>query len=448
MSAAIEAHARGCEVVIVDEAARAGGQIYRQSSDQLSPNVGLPTERARKQALIHAFETSLPHIDYRPETTAYALFEGPLVHLAHTVRSETLRVGAVVIATGVSERAVPFPGWTLPGVVYAGGIQALMKSSAVRAGDQIVVAGTGPLPVAVAAQLVEAGAAVAALALLHPLSVMARKPLGLWAGREVVKEGMAYLRILKKAGVPRLQGWVPVRALGNTGVEAVVIARHDGTGRPVMGSEREIACDVLAINFGFTSNTELAQSAGVTSRYLPESGGWLPATDRYCATDRAGIFVAGDCAGLRGAWVATAEGRIAGAAAANRALGIGHESLSGELASAFAQRSRHTRFQEAVRESLRLPAGVWSWADDGTLVCRCEGVTRERLRQAFIDGHRSLDAAKRNTRAGMGWCGGRTCLQAVTALAADGAPDRETPPMRPRPVARPIPLGQIGAAGE
>ena len=448
MSAAIEAHRRGCTVTLVDEAARPGGQIYRQGSTNLPAlQVGLPAERRRKQELIDRFESIMTHIDYRPRTTVYAAYTGPVVHLAHATQSETIRPHALVIATGVCERAVPFPGWTLPGVVYAGGVQALMKNSAIRAGDQVVVAGTGPLPVAVAAQLVEAGATVRALALLHPLSVMAKRPLGLWAGRSVIKEGMNYLRILKQAGVARYQGWIPLRAQGGSSLESVTIARHDGSGAALPGSECNISADLLAINFGFTANSELAQMIGADFTYTPESGGWIPTIDGFGATNQPGVFVAGDCAGLRGAWVASTEGRIVGAAAANHARNVANQSLLSELADTFNERARHTRFQQAVRETLRLPDGVWSWADADTLVCRCESVTLGRLRQAFADGHQSLDAAKRNTRAAMGWCGGRTCLQAVAALAAGGRPPADTPPIRTRPVARPVPLGQVRAAG-
>ena len=159
MAAAHEAVSRGCQVTVADEAIRPGGQIYRQSPKTLGPStVGLPAERARKHELLEAFASVLDRIDYRPQTTAYALFPGPQVHLAHASASEILTPKAVIVASGVGERVVPFPGWTLPGVLYAGGVQALMKANQIRAGDRIVVAGTGPLPVAVAAQLVEAGA--------------------------------------------------------------------------------------------------------------------------------------------------------------------------------------------------------------------------------------------------------------------------------------------------
>ena len=445
MNAAIEAYARGCEVTVVDEGARPGGQIYRQTPAELSSfNLGLPAERTRKRTLVKQFESLASCIDYRPFTTAYTVFPGPVAHLANASRSDTLRPDSLVIATGVGERTVPFPGWTLPGVIYAGGAQALMKANAIRPGNRVVVAGAGPLPIAVAAQLIEAGADVPALVLLHPLWKMVKRPWALWSGRDVVKEGFSYLRMIKKAKVKCYEGWIPVRARGETSLENVTIARHDGTGRARPSSKQDIICDTLAVNFGFTCHSELAAMTGIKSTYQPSRGGWIPLADPDGTTSSPGIFVAGDCAGLRGAWVASAEGRIAGAAAANHALGITRRDLSGELSAPFSERTRHSRFQEAVQEILHLPDGVWSWPDNNTLVCRCEGVTLGRLRAAFEDGHRSLDAAKRNTRAGMGWCGGRTCLQAVAALANPGGASDWFPPMRSRPLARPIPIGQIG----
>ena len=114
MSAAIEAQRRGCDVTVADEAPRPGGQIYRQSAGTLSPGIGLPAERTRKLKLIRTFESILSHINYRANTTVFAAFEGPVAHLAHVTESETLHPDAIIIATGVSERAVPFPGWTLP----------------------------------------------------------------------------------------------------------------------------------------------------------------------------------------------------------------------------------------------------------------------------------------------------------------------------------------------
>lgn len=446
LMATCEAHRRGARVILIDEALRPGGQIYRQPSPLLGRSaIGLETERRRKHAMLERFASIADEIDYRPSTTAYAVYSGPELHIANGERSETLTPEGLILATGVSERAVPFPGWTLPGVLYAGGTQALLKAQHMRAGDNVVVAGTGPLPVALAAQLIEAGARVHSVALLHPLRRMLRKPFSLLAGRAVVREGFEYLKLLKRAGVQTLEGWIPRCAEGKARLESVKLARHDGNGRPSSHRQRHIECDLLAINFGFTANSELVRMAGAELTYDPERGGWLPLVDRFCRTSLTGVFAAGDGAGLGGAWAAAAEGRIAGAAAVLAARNDSLAPLNHELYADLSERDRHTKFQLAVRETLRLPPTVWSWADADTIVCRCEGVRSHRLQQALADGHVTLDAIKRNTRAGMGWCQGRTCLSAIAALIADGRPPASTKAMTPRPLARPVSIAALAA---
>ena len=444
LMAAREAVNRGAQVTIIDEGAQPGGQIYRQAIvGSRGEPIGLKTERARKERVLATYDEIEDKVDYLANSTAYSLFPGLELHVAWNGESRVMHPDAVVLATGVIERAVPFPGWTLPGVVFAGGVQALLKAHGIRAGNRVVVAGAGPLPVVVASQLTEAGAEVPCVALLNPLRTMLRKPAGLWAGLDVVREGLKYLRALRKAGVERLDGWIPVRAHGDQTVRAVTLAQHDGNGRPLAGTERDVECDVLALNFGFSANSELARMAGTEVRFEPHQGGWIPQTDVFGRSSVKGVLVAGDAAGLRGAWVASAEGQIVGAAAAAIARGEEVESISSTLAPVFGQRYRHLRFQEAVQESLRLPDGVWSWADADTICCRCESVTRAQLERAISDGHNTLNALKRNTRAGMGWCAGRICGHTMAALASGNRLLPEIEPMTPRPVARPVVLGDI-----
>ena len=443
MSAAVEAQRRGARVTLIDEAPKPGGQIFRQSATNQKLIVGLPGELKRKTELLLRFDAIRDRIDYRCKHTAYALFEGPELHISDDNTSEVLRPDVVVIASGVCERAIPFPGWTLPGVVYAGAAQALLKSQGLRFGERIVIAGAGPLPVAVAAQLVRAGARVVAVAMLYPLRGMLLQPWALWMGRSVVKEGWQYLNTLRHNKVELLSAMVPVRADGCRHIESVQLARHDGTGRHLAGTERRIGCDVLALNYGFTVNSELANMAGVRFEYNPGRGGWVPVTDHLCRTSVAGVMVAGDGAGLRGARVAECEGRIAGAAAACYFNDTGTDQLEQELEKEFRQRRQHGVFQRAVQQTLYLPRGVWEWADNDTVVCRCECISLHRIRQAVAQGHTSMNGIKRNTRAGMGWCGGRMCMQNVAAIATAGRAPGDLPPMTPRPLARPVTLRSL-----
>jgi NAD(P)H-nitrite reductase large subunit len=294
----------------------------------------------------------------------------------------------------------------------------------------------------VAAQILRARGSVAALATLNSLTVTGRQLPALWSGRELVREGLRYLATVMRARVPRLVGYVPVRVNGRDQVESVALAKVDRKGAVVPGTEREIACDVVALNYGFAANSELAAMAGVAMRYDRPRGGWLPVVDAFGRTSVARIFVAGDAAGLRGALVAEAEGRIVGAAATTESEHIASADFRARLADALAARKRLSAFQDAVQSLLRVPQELWRLPTDDTVVCRCENVTVGALRDAFAAGHLAANTVKRVTRAGMGWCGGRTCLHAVSALAElHGAPS--TAIMTPRPLARPVTLASL-----
>ncbi len=446
LAAADAALAQGARVTLLDEAPFPGGQIYRQAHPALGDGAFAETgERARKHDLLARFQAIAPSLDYRPDTNVYALFANGELHYAQGGATEVLRPDAVVLATGVREMAIPFPGWTTPGVMFAGGAQAMLKSQGVLPGKQAVIAGCGPLPIVVAAQLLRAGGRVNALASLRPLREMLVDPQALWHGRRIVYEGIRYGWTIMRAGVQCLPGYVPVRAIGQDQLEAVVLAQVDADGRVVAGTEREIACDLLALNYGFAANSELAAMAGATMRFEAERGGWLPIADAFGRTSVPGVLVAGDGAGVRGALVAEAEGQIVGAAAASAPDDVGGSAMQARLRPALERRRQHQAFQQAVQKTLLIPRGLWGIASDDTIVCRCENVPRREIRAAFADGHASLNAVKRNVRTGMGWCGGRTCLRAVAALGELHAGVPPSAIMTPRPMVRPVTFGALAA---
>ncbi|MFZ4625505.1 MAG: FAD-dependent oxidoreductase [Rhodoferax sp.] len=427
LGAATRAAELGASVTLIDEAARPGGQIYRQppQSMNLKLLIGTPGELARKQRVLERFERVRERIDYRPDTAAIAYYPGHQVLVADQNCSELLKASAVIVATGLSELTVPFPGWTLPGITTAGALQALLKSDGLRAGERVVLAGTGPLLVAVAAQLVRAGAEVLAVALLHPFFHLFRNPALAWKGREAVADGLRYLTILKRAGVPILDGWIPVCASGDCEVRNLVLARRDSQGRPVPGTDRHFAVDSVGLNYGFNANSELLRMAGADVVFDGLRGGWLARREENGSTSVPGMFVAGDSAGLRGALAASADGSVVGAAAAGWILHQNVSHFSALTAKDAKERSRHWRFQDALAQLFSLPPGVWSWARPDTVICRCESVQRERIDRAFDDGHLSLNGVKRNCRAAMGFCGGRNCLRTVAALVGERSVPRE-----------------------
>ena len=170
----------------------------------------------------------------------------------------------------------------------------------------------------------------------------------------------------------------------------------DETGHLVSGTEQEIDCDLLAINYGFIANSELPAMCGVRMTFDENLGGWLPEVDAGGRTSETGVYVAGDAAGLRGAFVARAEGDIVGATVAQD---LSPRMLPGAPVSgpSLAERSRHLSFQTALRRSWKLPSRLWDLARVEAIVCRCEHVTGAEIEASVTDGYTSLNAIKRNT---------------------------------------------------
>jgi NADPH-dependent 2,4-dienoyl-CoA reductase/sulfur reductase-like enzyme len=282
--------------------------------------------------------------------------------------------GALVIATGARERFLPFPGWTLPHVMGAGGLQALAKSGMPVAGKSIVVAGSGPLLLAVADYLRRHGARVALVAEQAEQAAVMR------FGLKLAQHPGKLLQAMRlRAGVRYLTGCWPVAAEPG----AVTLQRGART-----WTER---CEYLACGFGLVPNTELPMLLGCGT-----------AVDEFQQTAAPGIYAAGEVTGIGGLDLSLVEGEIAGLAAA------GQRDRARRL---FGARERHRRFADALERAFALRPELKALATDDTFVCRCEDVTLGRVRRCA--GWRE---AKLHTRCGMGPCQGRVCGATVEFL--------------------------------
>ena len=323
--------------------------------------------------------------------------------LAGRDQAAAVAARSLVLACGARELWVPFPGWTLPGVVGAGGLQALVKQGLPVAGSRVVVAGSGPLLVAVAASLRMHGARV---------SLVAEQAPALRAASFLLAGGVTGLGRLAQAaqllwrlrGTPLRHGWWPVRAEGSERLEAVVLATPRGP--------RRIACDWLACGFGLVPQTEAARLLGCALE------GDAVRVDADQRTSVPAVFAAGEVCGIGGVEVALAEGFVAGRAAAGRPIPRAWR----------ARRERARRLRPQLRG---LPA-------PDTIVCRCEDVTFAQLA-----GFATAREAKLTTRCGMGPCQGRVCGPATRFLFG-WRRDRVRPPLIPVPVAA---LAYAAAAG-
>jgi NADPH-dependent 2,4-dienoyl-CoA reductase/sulfur reductase-like enzyme len=374
--AAATAAEAGMRVCLVDDNAAAGGQIWRSGIAEPNPEA---------QRLLRRLDEA--RVEMRLGWRAVAAPARGVLRIEKSGQFADIEYAAMILATGARERFLPFPGWTMPGVYGAGGLQAFVKSGFDIRGKRVVVAGTGPLLLAVAAHLREAGAHIAAVIEQAPLGRLVRFSLGLVRGQiGKLIEGAGYG--LSTAGIPyRTNAWV-TGATGRERLEGVKIRS---------GSRiREIPCDMLAIGYHLVSNTELAQLLGCELE-----AGYVD-VDELQQSSVPGIYCAGELTGIGGVDKAKAEGRIAALAAAGQA---------DRAKPLFNERDRHAGFVRNLDSAFALRDELRSLATGDTLVCRCEDVPYDALAHC-----RSWREAKLHTRCGMGPCQGRICAPATEFL--------------------------------
>ena len=381
LAAAYRAAQGGMHVTVVDDNPAAGGQIWR--GEQAKPS----------SPEAQAWFEKLRSVDIELISGA-RVFQQPRGGMLLAETSEGVRelsYTSLVLATGARERFLPFPGWTLPNVMGAGGLQALVKTGLPIEGKRVVVAGSGPLLLAVAAYLRSRGAEVLLIAEQASRIRMAQFGLGLIGGKGKLSQAWRLRRDLSRKGAkaPRAAKyltdcWV-IAAHGTDKLESVTLSRGG-----------KVECDYLACGYHLVPNVELAELLGC----LVENGSVR--VDEYQQTSVANVYSAGETTGIGGLELSLVEGEIAGLAIAGK-----HEEARG----LFPVREQQRKFAARLNRTFALREDLKHLATPETIVCRCEDVTYARLRTQH-----SWRAAKLQTRCGMGPCQGRVCGGALEFL--------------------------------
>jgi D-hydroxyproline dehydrogenase subunit alpha len=390
LAAAVTAARAGAAVTLVDALPEPGGQIWR--GQWTGHSIG------RARAWFQALRASA--VELRMGRRVITAPAAGRLGLLGPEGAETLPYDRLILAAGARERFLPFPGWTLPGVLGAGGLQALVKGGLDVRGKRVVVAGSGPLLLAVAALLRARGARVLAVAeQAGPAALLALAP-GLLSRPRLLVQALPWITLPLRAGA-----WV-TRAEGGGRLERVHLRTGSGN--------RVLEADFLACGFGLVPNLDLAQMLGCAL----QAG--LVAVDPLQRTSVPGVFAAGEATGIGGADKALAEGRIAGLAAADRLAEARRLQPAAERTRAW---GRALEAAYALRPELR------ALAQPDTILCRCEDVAVGAL-QGFSRGR----DARLQARCGMGRCQGRTCGPATEFLFG-WAPGGPRQPLVPTPCA-------------
>ena len=405
MTAATAAAAHGRKVIVLDDNPAPGGQIWRPALTSGAE----PHSRPERDSIQSKTRTAFVNSDAEM-LPGRRVVNAPQPGLLTTVMDtplgavqETFAWDRLILATGARERFLPFPGWTLPGVFGAGGLQALVKSGYSVRGKRIVIAGTGPLLLAVAAYLQHADARIACIAEQASVGQLFPFAAGLCSHPSKLLQGIRYRAAL--ASVPYHIGWWPVAVKKvNSHLEVQLT-----NGTTVLSEP----CDALACGFHLVPNTELAELLGCTLNADAVE------VDEQQQTSVPNIFCAGEPTGIAGLDAALLQGEIAGLVAASQQQ---------KASALYKQRAKEQAFGQRMSTAFQLRPELRSLCTPDTIVCRCEDVPFARLK-----GHTSWTEAKLQTRCGMGPCQGRVCGPAIQTLFG-WRPTSVRPPIFPMPV--------------
>ena len=436
LAAAHAARAHGLSVTCLDDQPSPGGQIWRNIETVAGTPRGTALGKSylSGRSLAEAFRAC--GATYEADTQLWQLEPGFTAFVSRAGHAWTIRADAVLLATGAQERPVPFPGWTLPGVMTVGAAQVLLKSSGMVPDAPVFIAGCGPQPLLYAKQLLALGGRIA--------GYLDTAPPGQWraalkrfrpniASVPDLVDGLRWMAQLRLACVPVFRGVSGIDAEGEERLETLSFCTAGG-------AAQRLPASLVLVHEGVVPSLHAALSLGCHMSWVDDQDCYAPVLDEWGETSRPGVFVAGDAAGIGGAKAAVLRGRIAALGVAAK-LGRAVETEAAPIRAALRQALALRPFLDAMfrpRREVFLPK-------DDVVVCRCEEITAGRIREVARLGRPGANQAKAFTRAGMGPCQGRQCGYTITRLLAEatGRLPGEIGFYRARPPLKPVTIGEL-----
>lgn len=431
-------------VALLDEAEAPGGQVYRPPPPGLSvsPDRRGPDDRTGDD-LREAIASSA--VSWHGQARVWSISGAFRVDAVTASGNESFIAPRLVAATGAHERLVPFPGWTLPGVIGLAAATILLKSQGMVPGRRTVVAGCGPLLAAVASKIVAGDGVVAAIVDLSGPADWLRALPGLARRPDLLRQGLGWVLKLGAARVPLLFRHSVTAVAGDGMCQSVTVVPVDEQGRPSGGRERVFAADALAIGHGLIPGCEVTRLLRARHEFVPAAGGWTPARDAFGRCSIAGLYAVGDGAAIAGAEPARLSGQLAGLAAAYDAKRLANPAFEREATTCQGELDRIAPFAASIGHLMRSRPAMVEAIAPGTVICRCEDVRRSEIERAIGAGARDMNQLKHFTRCGMGPCQGRMCGETAAELLARhlGSSREAAGYWTGRPPLRPVPLADL-----
>jgi NADPH-dependent 2,4-dienoyl-CoA reductase/sulfur reductase-like enzyme len=442
MAAALELSRYDVNTAVIDEGEAPGGQVYRRipaAFKETSAKRMTHRQRAGRR-LTQAFLQPNEKMTIFSQSSIWGSFEPHSLNVLHSDQILKLSYQKLIICEGANKRFIPFPGWTLPGVMSIGGMQKLLRHQRLIPGKRILLAGTGPLLIAAAAELIQSGANMAGV--LEAAKLLEISPLisEMFRQKGLLEESIVnVIPLLKNRKLLQRRSCI-VEAHGKDRVEAVTICQLDDDWRPVAASKKVVKTDAVGIGFGFKPGGRLSRLCGCKHYFDSKKGGFVPILDAYQAADQADIYVAGDAAGIGGATMAEIQGGIAGVHAACSLGRISKNRFGPLIQPLLKSKERVAQYSRKLEQIYRPRDAIYQTITPETIICRCEGVTAGEIWEQMEKGRLDLTSLK-PARLGMGPCQGRGCESiAAELLRLNGVDPHVIKPLGLRPPLIPMPI--------
>ena len=443
LSAAIELARHGVHCTLIDSSRHAGGAACEPPDIAGAPLDGKAA--ADMRALLAEFDRRRSGIADMLGSEVVGCFpERRQVVLSRDGELRTHAYRFLILSTGCHERAQPFSGWTLPGVMGLGGMQTQVKRGRVRPG-RVAIAGAGPLVIVAAKEMHQAGMDVVGVFEARGKRSLLRTAGHLLSNPALMMEGLGHLRYCQQHKIPLHFGYGVVAAKGRGRIEELVVAPYMEQWRPVRERSISLRVDCAAIGYGFVPRTQVAQMLRCAHGYDRQAGGYRPVTDEWQRTSVRHVYAAGDSAGVHGSPVAMLEGRLAALACLADMQVLTQERAEEKAEPLRRKAARIRSFHRAFEYFSHQKPGMFDALDKDCVVCRCEGVTRADLDRAVDAGILDINALKLRTRIGMGECQGKMCSPfcGEYLMSRQGSSPDAVGMLHPRFPLAPIPMSAL-----
>jgi len=437
LAAAVTASASGLDVLVLDEQPSPGGQLYRniERADRETLKT-LGTDYNSGMTLVKQFRMS--GAEYIANAIVWRIDPGGSICFSAAGQSTEIRGKYIIIAIGATERPVPFPGWTLPGVMGAGAVDANFKSSGTIPDGPVVLAGSGPLLLSVVGHLASLDVEISAVLDTTPggniFSALPLLPRALRRTDYLLK-GVGMLLNLKRSGIKYFKAVTSYKAHGKDYLESVSFKTKKGS--------QHIDAELLLAHEGIVPRCDFTLQMGLNHLWDPVQRCWYPETNAFCGTDTNSIYIAGDGAFVHGGIPATFKGSLAAfdIAAKLNALPPAEKISMLKLEKKLSAELSPRPFVDALYKPRK---DLYSISDE-TVVCRCEEITAGDIRQAILEGCQGPNEIKAMTRCGMGHCQGRMCGTGLAEIIAENLQLEpcDLKPLNIRPPVRNVSLSEL-----